>query len=142
MTPVMTPRQHGYIDYIAVIALIAAPYTFAFSPGVSSLCVIAALSLLVMSLFTRYPMGVFKVVPFTLHGTAELIAAPLLIISPWALGFEMEYSARNFFVVAGIALFGLWAFTNYRAADLEEQHTLDTRKDLHHPTPDTHGATL
>lgn len=124
MNPVLTPEQHGYIDYATVVTLLAVPYGMAFSELPSTICAVTALGLLMVSLFTRYPLGIFKLVPFTWHGAMELVASPLLMAMPWIAGFQYEFAARNFFLIAGAALFGVWAFTNYRAADFEENQTL------------------
>ena len=71
-----------------------------------------------MSLLTAYPLGVAKVIPFPIHGAIESVSAPLLVIAPFLLDFSRDVAARNFFIVAGIALGIVYLVTNSRAAEL------------------------
>jgi hypothetical protein len=69
-----------------------------------------------MSLLTAYPLGAAKIIPFTVHGSIEAATSVLLVIAPFLFGFSDIPSARNFFIIGGIALFAVWLTTNYRAA--------------------------
>lgn len=42
------------------------------------------------------------------------------VLSPTVHGV-LDYASRNFFVAAGVALLGVVAITNYRAAELDHQ---------------------
>jgi hypothetical protein len=114
----LSPRIHGYIDYAAVVVLALAPSLFGFSGLPATLCWGFAIALLGVSLLTAYPLGVAKVIPFPIHGGIEAVSAPLLVIAPFLLGFSRDLAARNFFMVAGIALGIVYLVTNYRAAEL------------------------
>ena len=48
--------------------------------------VVGAVVLLVSAL-TRYPLGIFKVLPFTIHSAGDYLAAALLIAAPFVLNF-------------------------------------------------------
>ena len=50
--------------------------------GVLSAVGICAAYVLIV-VFTAYPLGLVKAIPFTVHGTIELILSPLLIALPW-----------------------------------------------------------
>lgn len=116
---ILNPRVHGYLDYAAVLLLALAPTLFGFSGTPAALCYVLAIIQGGMSLMTAYPLGAVKVIPFTVHGGIELATAVFLVLSPWLLGFSDIASARNFFLVAGIGLGGVWLTTNYKAADIE-----------------------
>jgi hypothetical protein len=113
----LSPRVHGYFDYGAVVLLVLAPSLFGFGGLPAVLCYVFAAVLLVLSLITAYPLGAAKVVPFTVHGGIEAVAAPLLILAPFLLGFSTVPAARNFFLIAGVGLGILFLVTNYRAAE-------------------------
>jgi hypothetical protein len=66
---------------------------------------------------TAYPLGMAKVIPFTVHGGIEAVSAIFLFASPWIFGFNELSVARNFFLAAAIGLGLVFALTNYRAAD-------------------------
>ncbi len=42
------------------------------------------------SMLTRYPLGVVKVLPFTVHSAGDYLAAALLVLSPVALWERCE----------------------------------------------------
>jgi hypothetical protein len=110
----INPKVHAYLDYAYVLALAAAPTLFNFVGTAATLSYALAVTVLLLALFTRYPLGVVKAIPFPIHGMIELVASLVVIGSPWLLGFSEIDVARNFFLAAGILLFGVWAFTDYK----------------------------
>lgn len=113
----LSPRTHGYIDYASVAILALSPTIFGFGGAAAAICYIFGAALLGISLLTAYPLGAAKVIPFTIHGGIEAVSAPVLLLSPWIFGFADVAAARNFFIVAAIALGILFLVTNYRAAE-------------------------
>jgi hypothetical protein len=113
----LSPRVHGFLDYGAILLLFLAPSLFGFSGLPATLLYIVAVAYLAMVLLTAYPLGAAKVIPFTVHGYVEAALAVLFIVAPFILGFSDVVAARNFYVVAGIALGGVFLLTNYRAAE-------------------------
>lgn len=113
----LNPRVHGYVDYVAVALLALAPTLFAFSGVAAAICYLAAIGMLGLSLCTAYPLGMARLVPFTIHGAIEFVGSIAFVVAPWLFGFDVTASARNFFVLFGIAMFGLYMITNYKAAD-------------------------
>jgi len=116
---ILTPRVHGYLDYGAVLLLALAPTLFGFSGTPAALCYVFAILQGGMSLMTAYPLGMAKVIPFTIHGGIESGAALFLFASPWIFGFNDLSAARNFFLAAAIGLGCVIAVTNYKAADVQ-----------------------
>lgn len=110
---VLSPQAHGYIDYALVALFVLAPTLFGFGGIAATLAYALAAIHLVMTLCTAFPLGVVKLIPFPVHGAIELAVAVGLAIVPWLLGFQDVSSARNFYVVSGIAVLGVWLVTNY-----------------------------
>ena len=50
-------------------------------------------------------MTVFRAIPLYVHGAIELIAAPLLLVAPFALGFSVAAGVLSF--ALGVLLIGL-----------------------------------
>ena len=70
---------------------------------------------LVMTLLTRFPLGVVKVIPFPVHGLVEVAVGLVLVLAmPRLLGAGPGSPARTFFVDAGIVILAIWALTRYR----------------------------
>jgi hypothetical protein len=76
---------------------------------------------LVVSMLTKYPLGVAKVLPFTVHSAGDYLAAALLIASPFALNFNhTDTGLTAFYIVAGIAVLAVSLITNYQYSDKRE----------------------
>lgn len=114
----ISPKIHGILDMLVVVVLFAAPTIFGFGREASVVSYVLGAVYIAVILGTAYPYGLVKLVPFTVHGTMELILSPLLVAMPWLAGFGYDRAGRGFFVAAGIALFVVWAFTDYKAADI------------------------
>ncbi|HEX8440248.1 SPW repeat domain-containing protein [Archangium sp.] len=127
----LSPRIHGYIDYAAVAMLALAPTLFDFSGLPAVLCYVLAVVQLGMSLLTAYPLGAAKIIPFTVHGSIEAATSILLVVAPLLFGFSDVRSARNFFIVSGIALFAVWLTTNYKAAGRPVHGDVGVRRRAH-----------
>jgi hypothetical protein len=124
---ILSPSSHGVVDYAAVLALLVLPSVFDFSNTPATLCYVVAATQLVVSLLTRYPLGLIKKIPFPIHGYYELVSSLLLVPLPWLFGFSNEDAARNFFVISGLSLFVVWLVTNYRAVPADAQYELGNR---------------
>lgn len=130
----LSPRIHGVLDYLLGALFLVAPFWLGFTSQLAQvLCFVFGGALLLVSLLTRYPLGVLRIVPFTVHGGIEFIAALALIASPWLAGFEGVVPARNFFVGTGVALFAVWLTTDYKAAELTTPSSLNRDAHAHHP---------
>jgi len=116
---VLSPRAHAPIDYLLVALFGLAPTLFGFEGIASLISYVLAVGVMMTSLLTRYPLGVFKVIPFPVHGYIELAAAPLLIAMPFLFGFEEREIARNFFMATGAAYAVVWLITDYKAAETD-----------------------
>ncbi len=113
---ILSPRVHGYLDYLVVALLFLAPSLFGFTGIAATICYVLAPVQLVMSLLTAYPLGVAKMIPFPVHGGVEIVTSVGLLAAPWLFGFSAFDAARNFFIIAGVGLGLVWAMTNYVAA--------------------------
>ena len=114
---ILTPRMHGYLDFVVVAAFALAPTLFGFSPVPARISWALAVVHLLLTLCTAFPMGVLKLVPFTVHGAIELIVVIALVAMPWLFSFASEPVARNFFLAFAVIIFLVWLVTDYKAAE-------------------------
>jgi hypothetical protein len=114
----LQPKPHGVIDYVVDAVFLLAPSIFNFSPAAATLAYVVAGVHFLMNIFTRYPMGLVKVIPFPIHGTMELIASIVLVLAPNLFGFTTDVNATWFFRISGVAVFGVWSLTNYRSSQI------------------------
>jgi hypothetical protein len=114
VTKPISARVHGVLDYATVAAFLNAPMVFGFQGTVPATIVywLAGIHLL-MTGCTDFPLGVFKWIPFRIHGAIELVAGVFLLVAPWIFGFSDLSSARNLFVALAIITFVVVALTDY-----------------------------
>jgi hypothetical protein len=106
--------SHGIIDYAMVVLLFIGPRMIGFSGRQATFCYILAVVHLALTLLTRFPLGVLKIVGFPLHGAVEFLAAIVVLALPWIAAFARGVLSRNFFVSIGLLLFFVWLLTDYR----------------------------
>jgi hypothetical protein len=114
---VLNPKVHGIIDYAMAGTLIAAPYLFGFNKKdrlATTLSITNGISILGLSLLTRYPLGAIKLLSFPVHGVIETSTASLLTLAPYLFDYRSK-RASTFHTIAGLATLGVVALTNYRA---------------------------
>lgn len=106
---------HAIADYAVAITLILVAISVGGSAAAVGTGVAVGAVVLAVSALTRYPLGVVKVLPFTLHSAGDYLAAVLLAVAPFALNFyHSDGRLSAFYVVAGIAVLAVSAITNYQ----------------------------
>jgi hypothetical protein len=117
---------HAIADYavgalLIIIALAVGGSTAAVATGV----VVGAVVLLV-SMATQYPLGVVKVLPFTIHSAGDYLAALLLLVAPFALNFRgSDGGLTAVYIVGGLAVLGVSLITNYQYGSATADATAD-----------------
>lgn len=82
VTKPIPARVHGVIDYTTVAAFLNAPMVFGFHGNGATIAYWLAGIHLLMTGGTDFPVGLFKFIPFRVHGATELVAGLFLIVSP------------------------------------------------------------
>lgn len=112
MHDTLSPHSHGVIDFVTVLTFALAPTLFQFGGVPAMISYLLAAAHLVLTLSTRFPMGMFEGVPLRAHGVAELIVSAALVVLPWIAGF-VQPGAQWFFPGMGVLLFVVWLLTDY-----------------------------
>jgi hypothetical protein len=113
---VLDPKVHGFLDYALALLFLILPPLLDFDEPAATVSYVIGVIYIITSLVTRYPLGLFKILPFPVHGVLESIIAAAWIIFPWLFGFSDDTDARNFFIIAGVGLLAVAALTDYHAA--------------------------
>ena len=122
---------HAVADYavgalVIIVALVAGHSAAATATGVVVGAVVLAVSML-----TRYPLGVVKVLPFTVHSAGDYAAAALLGLAPFALRFNSSQPGLSaFYVAAGVAVLAVSLITNYQYADAAPAPALEEVREV------------
>ena len=114
---------HAVADYAVGAGLIVIALAVGGSRKAVAAGVVVGATILVVSMLTRYPLGVVKVLPFTVHSAGDYLAAALLLISPFALSFHgTDGGLTAVYIVAGLAVLAVSLVTNYQYSDKREWH--------------------
>jgi hypothetical protein len=112
-------KFHAPLDYIVGVALISAPWIFQFSDNTAAtvIPVVLGIGLIAYSLLTNYELGVWRVVPMSVHTLFDIVAGAFLALSPWIFGFADE-SANVWVphVVVGLAAIFLGLTTKHEGS--------------------------
>src|SRR5438105_14680054 len=106
---------HAVADYAAGAVLILAALLVGGTSGAVGTGVVVGATVLVVSMMTRYPLGVVKVLPFQVHPAGDYLAAALLLAAPFALHFrQSDGGLTALYVGSGIAVLTVSLITNYQ----------------------------
>ena len=106
---------HAIADYAVGALLIIVPIVVGGSDEAVATGIVVGAVVLLVSMATRYPLGIFKILPFTVHSAGDYLAAALLIVAPFALSFDGSDSGLSvFYVGAGLAVLAVSLITNYQ----------------------------
>ena len=115
---------HAIADYAVGVLLIVVALVNDGSDGAKATGVVVGAVVLLVSMATRYPLGIFKVLPFTIHSAGDYLAAGLLIAAPFVLNFaSAEGGIAAFYVVMGIAVLAVSLVTNYQYSPKRQANT-------------------
>jgi hypothetical protein len=115
MKKILTPTLHGYLDYVTVVLFLAASSLLGLTGMAGIFAYVLAIIHLAMTLLTDFPLGIYKLVPFNLHGWIERGVGPMLVVVPYIFGFTD--TAIMFYVGIGIVIIIVGLLTDYQAVE-------------------------
>jgi len=107
---------HAIADYGVGIALVVGAALTSSAPDKAvATGIVVGVVVLAVSMLTKYPLGVVKVLPFPVHSAGDYLAALLLIAGPFVVGFDGSSGGLTvFYVIAGAAVLAVSLVTNYQ----------------------------
>jgi hypothetical protein len=111
---VLSPRGHGYIDYLVVLGFLGAPDVVGMDGTPVTVCYVLAGVHLLLTVATDAPFGLVRAIPFPLHGILEFFVSVVLMGMPWLLGVAGDPNLRNFFIGSGAFVLLVFLITDYR----------------------------
>ena len=112
----LNSRIHGGIDYGVVLFLLVSPIIFGLPHITSTFTYILAVIHLLLTITTKFELGIVKIIPFKVHGVIELIVSVVLVGAAFYLGNLEGDLSRSFYLSFAIAVFLTWLFTDYKSA--------------------------
>jgi len=113
---IVNSKVHGVIDYAAVCLLWILPLTISRNEAVCLLSIILGCIHLVLTIFTKFPLGLKGIIPFKTHSHIELAVSIILVSTPVFIGSLIPIESpvdRYYFGGFGLVVFGVWLVTDY-----------------------------
>lgn len=102
---IISSKVHGILDYLTVIFLFAAPTLFKMEGNLCTFTYALGGIHLLLTALTNFEVGIFKVIPFRIHGVIELIVSVALIaVAFWFKNNESELGFYFYLALAGVIL--------------------------------------
>lgn len=127
--PFISSRAHGVWDYVAGLALIAAPWLFGFADDTAATYVPVCIGLAILGLtvMTNFELGLAKIVPLSTHLMLDIGAGALLAASPWLFGFaDYVYMPHLVVGITEILIALMTVKVPYRSTRLAGVHEVRT----------------
>ena len=105
---IISSKVHGILDYLTVIFLFAAPTLFKMEGTLCTFTYALASIHFLLTALTNFEVGIFKVIPFRIHGLIELVVSVALIAV--AFWFNSNGSEPGFYFYIGLAVVILIVF--------------------------------
>lgn len=109
----ISPRFHGYVDYLSVAIFALAPSMLGMTGIGEMLSYALAIIHLVMTLTTNFPLGATSLVPLRLHGWVERIVGPVLIVIAFTSPIMADGISHFFFGLMGVVILVVGVVSNY-----------------------------
>lgn len=109
----LNSNLHGLVDYIFVLFLWLSPTIFQLPDNTALFTYILGSIHLLVTVTTNFKFGLFKILPFKIHGWIELIVSIALIGVAFYLGTMEGNLARNFYFGIAILVFITWLISDY-----------------------------
>jgi hypothetical protein len=101
----MNTRMHGLADYLTAMVLLCLPSLAAWEGPLMRLSLSAGLTLAILSLFTRYEFGIFRLIPMPTHLILDGVLGVVLVLTGLLLP-GLSLTQMGFLILVGILEMG------------------------------------
>ena len=108
-------KTHGMLDYALVVLLLLSPTLFSLGSLTSIFTYATASIHLILTLCTDFEPGVFKIIPFKIHGIIEIIVAVTLVGIAFYLGSIEGSVSKIFYLCFALVVFIAWLITDFKS---------------------------
>lgn len=111
---IISSKMHGVLDYLVVIFLLVSPTLFKMHGQLCTFTYALAAIHFLLTILTRFELGLIKIIPFPLHGVIEFfVAIVLALVSFW---FNKNGNALGFYyyLYFAIAIMLVFVLTDFK----------------------------
>ena len=126
---------HSLIEYLAGVALIAAPLLLDYESGAAkAVSILLGVAVIFLAATTTSKLSLINQVPLSVHIVCDYAIAAVLIASPFLFSFSDESTPTAVFLAGGVAWLLLSIGTRYRKEDTPQRGEPKRRRER--PAPD------
>jgi len=112
---IITPKIHAIIDFLLVMLILISPRIFTLSETASTLCYVLGIAHFLLTIFTDFSGGIFKVLHLKFHGLVECLISIILIVLAFTY-FKGELIDEMYFACLGLLILIVFTLTDYKKA--------------------------
>jgi uncharacterized membrane protein len=106
--------MHGVLDYVVVIFLLTSPMLFQMEGFLSNFTYALAAVHFSLTIFTKFEVGIIRIIPFAIHGMIEFfVAIALALVSFW-FNKNGNILGYYFYLLFSIGIMLLFILTDFR----------------------------
>lgn len=109
---IISSKTHAILDFITIIALLALPDLVFLTPTAATLSYTLAVIHFIMTITTDFKGGIFKLIPFKVHGYVELAVGIILLVLAFTF-FKGDLTDEIYFACVGLIILILFSITDY-----------------------------
>lgn len=114
LLPLIGARLHGWLDDLVVLIYVLGALLIPLRGSALVAALAAAAVHFLLTRFTNYPHGTWKLIPFRVHAFIELFEGLTLIAAVAARWVAPQaFAPRAFVALMGISQLGAFAFSDY-----------------------------
>lgn len=111
---IISSKLHGILDYSVVIFLLASPTIFKMEGNLCTFTYALAAMHFLLTILTRFELGIIKIIPFPIHGLIEFfVAIALALISFW-FNSNGNASGYHYYLYFAIAIMLIFVITDFK----------------------------
>ena len=111
--PLIGPRLHGWLDDVVVLVYLLGAFFLHLRGAALAVALAAAAVHFLLTRFTNYPQGTFKLIPFRVHAFLELGEGFVVIVATSQVVPAHASAASVFLLFMGVAQLGAFSFSSY-----------------------------
>ena len=111
--PLIGARLHGWLDDVVVLVYVLGTLLIPLRGAALAIALAGAAFHFLLTRFTNYPQGTFKVIPFRVHAVLELGEGIVVIVAAARLVPAHASAAGVFLLLMGVSQLGAFSFSSY-----------------------------
>jgi hypothetical protein len=116
--PLIGQRLHGWLDDLVALIYVVGAWLLHLSGDALTLALAGATVHFLLTRFTNYPQGTWRLIRFSRHAYIELGEGIALLVGTWTLLPAAPLGTRIFLAVMGTGQLLAFAFSDYGNASL------------------------